>query len=254
MSKTSQRRTYKNPPITEAVCAIHFAPGGDWNFTFPALLYEKIRDEYQGKPREQKLVNIEANPKEASVKGAGGMAVNEITRVQFISSDERKIISLYEDDLAVSVVRPYPGWEVFRASIERGFEAYKSIVHPSGIRRIGLRYINQIEVNGSVPELLKCLSQPPSSLENTNTRLENFAWRSEYVYEDEPIKVAVTLARLLGPTDKTVALFDIDLILEWPAEPLSVEQAMSRVDDLRTRERLVFESLVTDKAREVFDA
>lgn len=249
-----QRRNYKNPPITEALCAIHFAPGREWDFTYPFLFYEKIKNEFSGKVREQKLVNIEANPKEAIAKGASGMAVNEVTRIQFVTGDERKIISLYQDDLAVSVIRPYPGWEAFRATIVGALDAYRSIADPSGVRRIGLRYINQIEVHGQLADLLQCFSRPPAQIEGANKRLENFAWRSEYAFQDEPIKITTTLARLASAAEKTIALFDIDLIWEWPAEPLSVEQSMSRIDDLRTRQREAFESSITDTARGMFDA
>src|SRR5213594_2903618 len=104
MSVSVNRRQYKNPPITEAVCAIHFAPGPDWDPTIPALFYGKIRDEYNGKSREQKLLHLDQNPKEMQDKGTAGMAVNEITRIQFVTKDEKKIISLYQDDLSVAVL------------------------------------------------------------------------------------------------------------------------------------------------------
>jgi uncharacterized protein (TIGR04255 family) len=248
------RRQYKNPPIQEAVCAIHFAPGGDWDPTYPSLFYSKIRDEYDGKSREQKLLNVEANPKDLQATGAAGMTVNEITRIQFLTKDGKKVVGLYQDDLSVSVLRPYPGWEVFRPSIEKAVDAYKSTAHPAGVRRIGMRYINVLEVDGNIDTLLKCLSIPPASLPNSKSHLSNFNSRNEYIYDDEPIKVSVSIAHLVTQSKKPASLLDVDLVWEWPAEPLPLGQAMSKIDELRRRERVVFESLVTDRARALFDA
>lgn len=248
------RRIYKTPPIFEAVCVIHFAPGTDWDLTFPALFYTKVRGEYDGKPREQKLLNVEPNPKDVPAGTGSGVAVSEITRTQFVTKDEKKVIGIYRDDLAVSVLRPYPGWEVFRPAIKNALDVYAEIAKPKGVRRIGLRYINQVQVEGKIDLLLACFNNPPVNLANADCRMENFASRYEYVYADEPIKIAVTLTRIIAPAEKLAALLDIDLTCEWPAEPLSLDQAMNKVDELRRRERIVFESLITDRARALFDA
>jgi len=250
------RRQYRNPPIHEAVCEIRFAPGREWNLTVPAIFYDKVKDEYDGKPREQKLLSVEPNPKEEQKPGTAGMvALNEVTRVQFVSADNTKIIGLNADALAISMTRPYRGWdEVFRPSIERGINTYVEVAAPNAVRRIGLRYINQIFVSGGLQDLLACFANPPQLMPNAACRIENFASRHEYIFNDQPITIAVTLARIIAPEGQSGALLDIDLVQQWPAEPLPIEQTMSRVDDLRTRERNAFESLITDRAREIFDA
>lgn len=247
------RRQYKNPPISEAVCAVRFVPNADWDLTYPALFYAKVKSEYDGKTREQKLVNLEPSPKDVQQIGSQGMAVNEISRLQFVTKDERKIISLYQDDLAISVLRPYPGWEVFRPTIANAFDTYVSVVNPSGIRRIGFRYINQVQVNGGLDDLLRCFTSSPPPLPNASTKIQNFGSRVDYVFSDEPIKIAVTIARLIAPEEKSAALLDVDLTWEWLGEALSIENAMGRIDELRVRERGAFESLITDHARELFD-
>jgi len=249
-----RRRTYKNPPIHEAVCGIHFAPGTDWDPTYPSLLYARVRDKYSGKSREQKLVNIEPNPADTQGKGAAGMTVNEITRLQFVTPDQKQVFGVYPDDLSVSVLRPYPGWEVFRPAIADALAAYSDIAKPAGVRRIGIRYINIIEFPGSLSDLLGCFTNPPTRLPIAESQITNFTSRFEYLYNDEPIRASVTTARIVGAERKMSALFDIDLALDWAAEPLPLEQTMTRVDELRRRERLIFESLITAQARAIFDA
>ncbi len=248
------RRQYKNPPIHEAVCGIRFAPGGDWDPTYPSVLYARVRNKYSGKSREQKLVNVEPNPTAINGQGAAGMTVNEITRLQFVTPDEKQILGVYPDNISVSVIRPYPGWEKFRLGIADALTAYSDIAKPAAVRRIGVRYINIMEVDGDINALLECFAEKPSVLPGSNSQITNFTSRYEYLYTDEPIRVSVTMARILGATDKTSSVFDIEASMDWGAEPLPLEQTMSRVDELRRRERVAFESLITDRARKIFDA
>ena len=85
------------------------------------------------------------------------------------------------------------------------------------------------------------------------SRFVNFFSRVEYLYEDQPIKVILTFANTPAPEDKFAFLLDIDLIWENAAHPLQLEKAIDTVDDLRKRERDMFELLITDQTRELFN-
>ncbi|PWH17306.1 MAG: hypothetical protein DDG58_08190 [Ardenticatenia bacterium] len=50
--------------------------------------------------------------------------------------------------LAVNHLKPYPTWQEFLPLIRKGFDAYCSVAHPKNIQRIGLRYVNCIEIPG----------------------------------------------------------------------------------------------------------
>ena len=251
------RRQYRNPPIQEAVCEFRFAPENEWSPIYPSSFFEKIRGEYPGKPREQKMMNIDKASNAAQPglpPNLAGMVLNEVTRLQFFSADEKNVVSIHPDVLSNSVQRPYPGWETFKPSISSALNTYVGVAAPLGIRRIGLRYINQIEVSGGISALLECLVCPPPMVPAVDCRVENFGLRTEYIYNDQPITVVVTLARVIAPEGRCSCLLDIDTSREWPAEPLNLKEAMNFVQDLRDRERHIFESLITDRARERFDA
>ena len=57
----NQRRRYRNPPIEEALCEFRFLPGQEWDLTIPGKLHVILGEEYNGKPQEQKLVDIALN-------------------------------------------------------------------------------------------------------------------------------------------------------------------------------------------------
>jgi uncharacterized protein (TIGR04255 family) len=48
--------------------------------------------------------------------------------------------------LAVNQLAPYTSWRRFFPLIKRCFRAYEQVATPTGFRRIGMRYINKIEI------------------------------------------------------------------------------------------------------------
>ena len=116
------RRQYKNPPIEEAVCEIRFAAGAEWNLTFPSRFYERIKDQYPGKPRQQALMEaqLQAAPR---VENPMFQLRQESAKLLFPNADERRLVGIGPNVLSVHVLRPYTGWEDFRSRIEEAYLA-----------------------------------------------------------------------------------------------------------------------------------
>lgn len=79
------------------------------------------------------------------------------------------------------------------------------------------------------------------------SHLLNLMSRAEYAYEDN-----VRLALSQGKVENGFIL-DIDVIWEG-YDALSRIETDTRIDDLRNREREVFETVIIDKARGLFNA
>lgn len=246
------RRQYRNPPIEEALCEIRFVPGPEWDPTLPGLIYQSLKAEYPQKPRTQNVL-------EAGVTipdGGGGPSFQvqqNASRVQFRSADDRRLVGVGPDVLSAHLLRPYSSWEQFRDQIVQALAAYSSVAEPTAISRIGVRYINQIVLAADVVDLNEYFTSPPEPPETLPQTLRSFLVRMEAAYEDEPIRVITTFASNDAARGRTAFILDIDVVGEWP-EQLGLESAMEAIDDLRSRERVAFESLITDRAREVFDA
>ncbi len=241
---------YQNPPIMEAVCELRFAPGSDWDLSYPWLYYEKIKSTYVGKPREQKLLSLEPN-------ATGSPSVIEQSKIQFPMEGDTGLLAIGQDVLSVHVNRPYPGWNAFRSRIESALKEYVVVASPIGLRNIGLRYINQVIIPGAQTNVADYFIFPPANILPLECSVDNFMCRNEYIYKDEPIRFALAFARTEPPAGMegiSAYLLDVDMTWQWPSEPLSIESAMNKVDELRRRERIIFEGLVTDKARGIFDA
>jgi len=248
-------RHYRNPPIAEAICEVELAPGDDkWNISYPWLFYEKIKNTYTGTPREQKLLRLESSPKKSLEKDTPPPRILEQqSKTQFPLEDDTGLVAVAPYLLSAHVKEPYPGWDVFRARIAEAIKEYLIITKLNGIRRVGLRYVNKIMIPEPRPNLADYFTTPPALILD-GLPVDNFHNHNEYIYQDEPIRVVLNFARAESPPEVSAYLLDIDLIWQWPAEPLPIESTMNRIDELRRRERIVFEKLITDRSRGLFDA
>lgn len=250
---TMARRVYRRPPIAEALCEFVFASSQDWDLLFVAQLREALKTTYPSKPRRQSI--LEAEIQQEIQEGETAFRLKQSPgKVQFPSEDGKQLVGVGQDQISVHVMSPYPGWENFRSKILEALDAYRRIAEPTGIKRIGLRYINKIELPGDKPiDLNTFFVSAPSFPDGFQGQMVNFVSRREFVYNDTPIKMLLTFASMQAATGKFNFLLDLDMIWEQREEPLSLDRAIEMVDDLRARERDAFEFLITDRTREVFD-
>ncbi len=254
----SKRRRYKNPPIEEALCEFRFEPGRDWDLTVPGKLQAELGNEYTGKPQQGKVVEVELDTQKG---GSPNLRYREgFSKVQLVTKDGKRMVGVGQDVLSIHMLRPYQdpsnpkasGWDEFKPKIVTALKAYESVSEPVGVRRIGIRYINKIvvpEKNVKVEEYLKCALPVVNGLPD---RLSNFMSRVDYAYKDG-VHLVLSQGLAGAQTDHIGFLLDLDVIWET-TEPITLDEALEKTHGLRIRERDAFESVITDKARELFDA
>jgi len=253
-----QRHRYKNPPIEEAVCEFRFRPGQDWDLTIPGKLQAEMGEEYTGKPQEQRVIDFSLQSQgnqHPSVSYEEGLS-----KVQLVTSDGKRKVGVGRDVLSIHMLHPYQnpshpersGWDEFQPRISKALDAYWKVAQPNGVNRVGIRYINKIIVPQSkveVEEYFKCALPNVSGLPD---RLNNFMSRVEYAYPDG-VRLLLSQGSSNVPHGHVGFLLDLDVIWEH-TEPVAQEEALKIADDLRNRERAAFETVITDKARKLFDA
>ena len=251
MTETAERRKYKNPPIEEALVEFRFVPRHEWDLTIPGMLHEHaaLKDNYPGKPRQQRVVeaallNVPQKPPSIAVREGVG-------RIQLVSEDGKRLVSLGPDVLSINVLRPYDNWENFRPRIAAALNAYRDIANPKAVSRVGVRYINKVVLPGKEMELGNYFLCRLSSGPGLPNQMAGFMSRVEYVYDDG-VKLLLTQASVEAPEGISAFLLDLDTVRE--RIEVSLEDVMEIVDDLHEKEGLAFEATITDKAREVFDA
>lgn len=253
-----QRRRYRNPPIEEAICEFRFEPDQDWNLTIPGKLQAALGNEYLGKPREQKVMEVGFSPSGSqppSIQFGEGIA-----RVQLATENGRRTVGIGQDVLSIHMLRPYhdpnldsprgSGWTEFYSRIEEALEAYWRVAAPIGVNRVGIRYINRITIPMvpiSVDDYLKCALPTVSGLPEI---LATFVSRVEYIYGDN-VRLILSQGSIDEPSGQSGFLLDLDVLCTTKC--IGSTDALAKADDLHTREGIAFEALITDKARERFN-
>ena len=209
-------KKYANSPIVEAICEFRVTSQSKWDITIPGLVYEKVRKEFPNK--EQRFIQrIEAS--EQSPDGKKHRVSTE-ERILFLANDRKMFIQLGSRLLAVNCLKPYPMWNGFKPEIENAFDALCNVVDIEGLQRIGLRYINRIEIPSISVNLDHYFAFRPFVGQNLPQVLGNFIVGSTFPSSDEKdvCKVQLTNAICEKP-GHSAFLLDLDYFLSQP-QPL----------------------------------
>jgi len=253
---------YDNPPIQEAVCEFTFVPAEDnpeWDLTIPGKLQvEQELAEYSAPSRQQHVQTIAAT----NAKGQPDFAISNILfRVHLPRKDGKALLSVGHNTLGVNVLHPYEGWKNFRARIISALKVYVRVANQSTVQRIGLRYINRIiaPVVGaskaskfltSMQTEIKATTEAKANIEG---RLTAINARHEFETADG-IKIFVTHATI-NPTTPNTSEYLLDIDVVYDQQPIDgVDKIEPVIDELHDIEGGIFEALITEDARKLFNA
>lgn len=254
----TQRRQYKNPPIEEALCEFRFEPGQEWDLTIPGRLHVQLSKDYSGKPQQQKFVDVSLDAQKGKPpKLSYGEGV---AKVQLFTEDGKRIVAVGQDVLSIHMLRPYQdphrtdsGWGEFQQRIEQALDVYWNEVQPKGVLWVSIRYINKIVIPEDAVEVDNYLKCALPDVKGLPDHQNSFLSRVGYVYDDGVQLVLAQRSIDTPPPNQVEFLLDIDVI--WAnTEPVEKDKALAKAVDLRNREREAFEAVITDKARELFNA
>jgi len=128
---------YKKPPITEAVIEFRFEP------PIKRDLLDEGRDHFLQRyplgPQETFSVNVELGLEQPKVS-------QHVQGYKLIATDGSGILTMAPGTLGTSKLAPYGGWEAFVATARDNFETWKRLTGRQKVSRIGIRYINRIDI------------------------------------------------------------------------------------------------------------
>jgi uncharacterized protein (TIGR04255 family) len=170
------------------------------------------------------------------------------------SGDGHLIASFTRDGFALSRLAPYQSWDVFREEALRLWKVFCQIANPPGIQRMGVRFINRLNVpvhDLVFSDYFQGMADTPQGLEMAHfLDQQTLAWhghpgppyfvkRIRTFQQPEPQNV-----------DSLALLLDIDAFCHEPCE-VSVSTMNERLSALHWLKNHVFFSSLTDKALEI---
>jgi uncharacterized protein (TIGR04255 family) len=245
-------RTYKNPPIVEVLCEFQFIPTQPWDFTIPGVIYDKIKTEFPLK-KQQFGIGVQFKPTEKG--GLEHRVENAPPRVQFFNEDRTKLVQVGPDLFVVNQLKPYESWDSFRPLILEKLGIYKDVSMPKGFKRIGLRYINKINIISGVVTLenlknyLNIYMNVPSSVPQNH---QSYLLRTEIPYNDSRDQLILTVGSTI-PDELTSSsiIFDLDYFLA-KSDSIQFVDIEGWLENSHSEIERIFEACITDKSREIF--
>ena len=240
-------RNYQKPPVREVVCEFRVPPELPWDMTVPGLLYEKLRELYPQK-RQQLLLVPELFRQETAL----GQRIKQDMRLFFLNVPESRLIQIGDHVLAVHARPPYEGWEEFQPRILTALDALTGVAHAEQLSRIGLRYINFIEVPGTRIELQEYFSFRPFIGEGLPQNHGAFMLGCEFPFEKQASVCRATLTSAQPEKPDTAAfLFDLDFGTV-PSSAVPHSEVPAWIMEAHRNVEGLFEGCLTDKLRVLF--
>lgn len=243
----TSRRKYLHPPLLEAVCEFRFEPESPWDLTIPGLVYDRLKDQFPIK-RSAPAIALGLLIGDSNVE----RRIEHGTRMQFVASDDSLLVQVDENLISINHLRPYPGWDAFRPTIARAYQVYSEVAHPRSISRMGVRYINRIELQGPRVELEDYLNFYPHLGPKLPQDYGSFIAGISSSFSEGRDGMRMQINNVPSEAaDGQWFLLDVDYFLAAPAS-ISFDAALDWIDDAHTQVEELFEGCITDELRSQF--
>jgi uncharacterized protein (TIGR04255 family) len=135
-------KKYLNPPLVEAVFELFYRTT-EWSPIIPGLFYTEIKSIFPNITGNQNGFGITLDPMVLKIGGGP----HELT--QYKSVDNHTIVQLSNNLLIINKLPEYESWESYKKTIEYTILAFRKVFKTFEINRIGLRFINKIDIGDS---------------------------------------------------------------------------------------------------------
>jgi uncharacterized protein (TIGR04255 family) len=241
-------KKYEKPPVIEAVCEFRFTSETKWDVTIPGLMYEKVSANYPNK--EQRIIQEVEISKTASREIQHKIHTRE--RIHFLAEDRKSFIQVSPHLLAINRLKPYPTWTEFKPKIDDAFHKLTGIIDVKGLQRIGLRYINRIEIPGVPTELDNYFDFRPFLGRNLPQNMTGFILECELPFNSQQDLCRVRLTNAVAEkSDRNAYILDLDYFVTQ-SKAVSVDDALQWVEEAHQQVEEIFEGCINDRLRGIF--
>lgn len=247
-------KTYKNPPLIEAVCEFRFELASECSKKQIDAFYEKLKSDFpmQKKGKIHQLqFKIEPNKTLKENQKTFNQDFHEFE--QYLSSDEKYSIQLDGERVSIHRIKPYSSWNEFLPLIQKVAHSYIGSFFPKQLMRIGMRYVNEITlpIDGfSFAEYFTIKASLPS-LEESSQKSIFLGSVFERENGRDAIKVQFAEKQSAEVTTNRAFVLDFDYFLVKPN--VSFGDIDKWLNKAHTDIENVFEGISTEKTKQLFN-
>lgn len=242
-------RLYQKPPLIEALCEFQFADG-EWDWTIPGLVYQQIKEQFPIKRQAPTVeFEVQADPDQISQRLKGGLG-----RMQFLRIDETALVQVGPQLLVVNQLQPYPHWSRLKPLILDTLEVYRQVAWPAGFKRLGLRYVNHIQLPSHEVEMSTYFNFGPRLPDPiASDPIRSLLLRVDLAQESHQGHLVLTLASAPREDQGGPALIlDLDFATTSAAD-IAFDEIGAWIETAHDRIETAFEASITDQLRAIFE-
>lgn len=236
-------------PIVEAVVQILARPESSWNEDGVLAFFKPKLTEFQNVVLQagvrQRVTLAPALPPVISQENLGRGVLGQ---------SKEQSVQFSREGLFFSRLQPYQSWKQFSGDALRLWKIYEELARPLEMQRIGLRFINRIQLPPREMDFEKYIQPHPVPPTTLDLPFVGFFHQDTLAVPGHPYAISVnrTIQPPLNPqTDGIGLIIDIDAFTTQPLENGSgvLEQ---RLAELRWLKNKAFFGSVTPAAMELF--
>lgn len=185
---------------------------------------------------------------------------NQVTRdlgwkgLQFQSKDQKYIAQFNRDGFALGRLQPYESWEKLSREAKRLWSGYARFLKPQQIDRVGLRYINRIQLPFGEVNFEEYLRVSPSTPPELDFPISGFMHQDSVVVPNNPY--AINIIKTIQPPNLMAGIglgliLDIDVTTTqfFENDDVKLEAHLSKMRWLKNK---VFFGSVKPRSLEMF--
>lgn len=248
---------YPNAPLSLVAAEVRFPDGAASSLSTVAYraLRDRLGSEWVIEGSRHQTVEFAIGPNGVPEQNLRNESLFRIT-----VRDRTRIVTLRPESLTIEVSR-YDGYGEFRRLLEVALAAVQDILQPDGVSRLGLRYIDEIFIDGDTqPDWAEWIHG--SLLPPTVEGLRPATWTGAVQYNTgsdrnlvlrfgpslQPVVSESSPLRRLRPMQGPIFMLDFDSYWQPSDIPeFATLNVLATFDELRSPIRTLFDSLITPR-------
>jgi len=240
---------FRKAPVQEALIDIQVNFSSEVALASLRSFHDHVRDEYPE--------IIDRTKMEGEVRLRPGVAEPTIQRetkgLLFMPPDRKRVVQVRQDGYTFNKVRPYEGWASFQGEAKRHWQAYSKLFAPSEVTRVGLRYINRINLPLPIDDFSVYLNTFPEVARELPQALSSLFLRVQIPDPNRGILATVTetVEPLITEAEEVSLWLDIDVVhLNAHGKP-DTDRIWSGLESMHEYKNEIFFSSITERTKDL---
>jgi uncharacterized protein (TIGR04255 family) len=175
----------------------------------------------------------------------------------FVHEDKQKVLEVSLSGFTFKMRSPYSRWETFQPEAQELWNLYCRICGPLNVVRVAVRYINRLDLPGTLQDFKEYLRVLPEVSDDLPQQgLSGYFMQLQVPQVDIAPDCLLILNEALVPpvVPNTIAVvLDLDLFCARPEQPWNIEDGSvwTLLEQLRIRKNQVFKASITHAMQEL---